>query len=93
MHFTINNSGNFCMKNFCGCAENRESFLSQKFHGILYPYIMNVLLESFVVLLYMYFLCAYMQVCVVKETYSMAADASHPGYAISTPSKHMEVGM
>ena len=27
------------MKNFCGCAknhENRESFLSRKFHGIRY---------------------------------------------------------
>ena len=35
----IDNSGNFCMKNFHGCAknrENRESFLPRKFHGIRY---------------------------------------------------------
>ena len=33
------------------------------------------------------------QVCVVKETHPMTAEASHPGYSQSTPSKYMEVGM
>ena len=33
------------------------------------------------------------QVCVVKETHPMTAEASHPGYSQSSPSKYMEVGM
>ena len=38
-------------------------------------------------------ICMHMQVCVVKETFSMTTDSSHPGYAASTPSRYMEVGM
>ena len=49
-----------------------------------------VLLECFRLYHSNELVCIHTQVCVVKER---TTDSSHPGYAASTPSKYMEVGM